>query len=141
MHCDTAKKRSVHHLFIRKVKICELFDTTITNFKRERQIRFFFSERRFPRYYRWIFFFFRSIRRRRSTRFSRPEGSISTVLTTIWRAPYSGGCFNGLTHIAAGFPSSVHEALMMIRGRLHYCNRHRAVFRRCGLRRILRAEV
>jgi len=27
----------------------------------------------------------------------------------------------------------LHEALMMIRGEPHYCNRHRAVFRRCGL--------
>lgn len=40
-----------------------------------------------------------------------------------------------------GILSLVHEALMMIRGGLHYCNRHRAVFRRCGLRRILQSEV
>lgn len=37
--------------------------------------------------------------------------------------------------------SLVHEALMMIRGGLHHCNRHRAVFRCCGLWRILLSEV
>lgn len=40
-----------------------------------------------------------------------------------------------------GILSLVHEALMMIRGGLHYCNRHCAVFRRCGLRRMLQSEV
>lgn len=37
--------------------------------------------------------------------------------------------------------SSVHEALMMIRGELHYCNQHCVVFWRCGLWRILQSEV
>lgn len=51
--------------------------------------------------------------------------------------------FNGLiVHIQRrGILLSVHEALIMIRGELHYCNRHRAVFRHCGSRRILQSEV